>query len=317
MALSNRGNNLRGELEETRRPSRKTPFTVVALVCAAGVWLAAYGLLNHHAGNLARRSREAGRAEYVTADSRRRIIESFYRPELIGGMVQSNDLAAVRAWIARHPGDKGVLFGVAIAEGKPDILTVVLASGFRPNDDLVVYRDGVGRERTQRRLQLALAIACAGGHAGVVKKLLELGGNPNGSDTIGCPILAVAAARGHAEVVRILLERGAPVNAAADVAPPIPAGPDAPFADTARVRRLSGKTALHLAAEYHHPAVVRLLLEHGADPRRLTPDGKTALQLCRAETPPPHGFSTREEAHPGGHRSPQAEVELLLVGALH
>ena len=47
----------------------------------------------------------------------------------------------------------------------------------------------------------------------------------------------------------------------------------------------AGRTALHLAAERGSESVTRVLLEHGADPERRTPDGETAL--ARAAHPGP------------------------------
>lgn len=107
-----------------------------------------------------------------------------------------------------------------------------------------------------------------------------------------CPCLLHAAARGgQAEAVRLLLDRGAPVNV-----------PDE-----------RGRTSLHFAAEHNRPevitllvqaghevdvsgrgvvpplygaagkghvAAVRALLEHGADPAKLTASG-TAMDIAR------------------------------------
>jgi hypothetical protein len=317
MEGSETGHNVAGRLPQDGSSTRRMPFALVALTGTAVVWLAGYGVANYNARSVAQQTRAVARPEYVTADSRRRVIESLYRPELIGGMVRTNDLPAIRRWITKYPADKGAFFGAAISEGKPDILTFLLSIGFRPNNELVVYRDGLNRERSQRRLQLALARACAGGSPEVVRQLMALGTSANGSDTIGCPILALAASRGHADVVRVLLERGAPVDSAADTAP-TGSGTDSDSspADMERARFLSGKTALHFAAEYHHPQVVKLLLARGADPRRLTPAGETPLQLCRAANPRVRGIGRMEEVHHIGGSSPQAEVESLLRNAI-
>lgn len=75
--------------------------------------------------------------------------------------------------------------------------------------------------------------------------------------------LHCAASVGHVEVGRFLMERGADPNAI---------DPD------------TGAAALHVAAamKYTHDssAFVRMLVEHGADVRRRTADGRTALDVA-------------------------------------
>jgi ankyrin repeat protein len=67
-----------------------------------------------------------------------------------------------------------------------------------------------------------------------------------------------AARRGDIAELRRLLESGVDVNC----------------------RRLSGRTALTVAAEHGHAAVVRMLLERRADPDARRRDGETALSLA-------------------------------------
>lgn len=69
--------------------------------------------------------------------------------------------------------------------------------------------------------------------------------------------LRLAAGRGHYGCVEELLFREAEVDADP-----------------------GGRTALHDACSGGHPACVKLLLEHGADPDLMTVDGDVPLHLC-------------------------------------
>lgn len=107
--------------------------------------------------------------------------------------------------------------------------------------------------------QTAVFHAAAGGHLEVVKRLLDVGANPNAKNKVwefneisfeifplnfqtGRTPLHAAAERGHIDVVEFLADREADLSA----------------------KDMDGNTALHLSAENKQTAVVQLLLEHGA-----------------------------------------------------
>ncbi len=90
----------------------------------------------------------------------------------------------------------------------------------------------------------ALHFAAAQGKLEQIRSLLDKGSALEARNDKGRTPLYVAAIAGKVEAVRHLLGRGADVNAKnGDV----------------------GFTALHIAAEYHHPPVVKLLLESSAN----------------------------------------------------
>ncbi|KAM0895510.1 hypothetical protein ACQ4PT_023779 [Festuca glaucescens] len=91
-----------------------------------------------------------------------------------------------------------------------------------------------------------LLLAATSGHTATAAYLLERGADPRTPENDGETPLHWAAYNGDRELAMLLLSRGADVGAAN------PRG-----------------TALHVAAAQAHPAVVALLLNHGADPNKV------------------------------------------------
>ncbi|KAL6912633.1 hypothetical protein FSST1_010393 [Fusarium sambucinum] len=91
----------------------------------------------------------------------------------------------------------------------------------------------------------------------IVQYLLGLGADPNACDSDGVPAIGAAADSGDPDVVQWLVDRGAIVNLTYH------------YRDT---------TPLHEAIPY--PAVVRVLLRHGADITKTNSDSKTPLELA-------------------------------------
>ena len=106
-----------------------------------------------------------------------------------------------------------------------------------------------------------LALACTNANPRMVDLLLEAGADPKAAPA-GEPVLMTAARTGNVDAVKALLGRGAEVNT------PEP---------------LRGQTALMWAAIENHPAVVRHLLENGADVHARSKAGSTSLMFAARE----------------------------------
>jgi hypothetical protein len=93
--------------------------------------------------------------------------------------------------------------------------------GMPPPDEQLVFAAWMGDESSVEELisegsmvqsesaESALALAAMAGRTRVVKRLLELGVNANGTDNVGCTPLQYAVTGKRHKIVRLLLERGA------------------------------------------------------------------------------------------------------------
>lgn len=140
----------------------------------------------------------------------------------------------------------------------------------------------------------ALMFAARAGDVASTKLLVAAGATVNDVDAWGVSATVLAAHSGHGELVEFLLEKGADPNSAAAgfsalhaavmrrdekmVAALVARGadPNAPLRTWTPTRRSSndlhfgpalvGATPFWLAARFSMPAVMRLLVKHGADP---------------------------------------------------
>lgn len=112
------------------------------------------------------------------------------------------------------------------------------------------------RQQADTYVKGSLCKAAADGNARLVQQLLALnhGQYALELDDKGYSPLMRAAQRGHVDVVRMLLATGLY------------------DAHNISVKSRSGKSAIYLASQGNHEAIVRLLLEHGADPAGLLQD---------------------------------------------
>ena len=109
----------------------------------------------------------------------------------------------------------------------------------------LLIRAGAGVDAANDYEVTPLWLACANASGAMVERLLAAGADARATLASGETALMACARTGSVDAVEALLSRGAEVNAR-----------DAS----------ESQTALMWAAAQRHPAVVRLLLEHGADP---------------------------------------------------
>ncbi len=153
---------------------------------------------------------------------------------------------------------------------------------------------GADVEALNRYHGSALMFAAKGGDVPVTRRLIEAGADVNRVADLGWTALLVAAAKGNGDVALTLIEAGADPNprdkngwtplmhavsgrhlAAAAALLGVPAV-DPNLAEE------NGSTALHIAALAGDEAMVRLLVDHGADLSVRTAGGYTAAQVADA-----------------------------------
>jgi ankyrin repeat protein len=189
-------------------------------------------------------------------------------------------------------GSTGTALHAAAEAGHAGVVRVLLDAGAKVND-----KSGGNTP---------LSVAAREGRLDVLRMLLDAGAKVDQKDRAGTTALHDAAAAGKLEAVRLLIERGAAVNVAAkDTGTALHAAAGALHSRTIRydadgnateedrgdplgvlrtllaagadpnLARGDGETVLTSAAG--QPAVVRLLLEHKADPSPRKRDGTSAL----------------------------------------
>lgn len=139
--------------------------------------------------------------------------------------------------------------GVSVDEAAPDGMTPLILAVNKHHEDLAIF-------------------------------LLEQGGNPNASEA-GYTPLHTAAATGQMAIAKALLAKGADPNARLTMPLRLAAAfiPYNPELVSGRLSQV-GATPFMLAAKSVDTRMMRLLVDHGADPRLKAKDGTTALILA-------------------------------------
>lgn len=139
--------------------------------------------------------------------------------------------------------------GADVDARQGDGSTALHWASYRDNDGIaaLLIRAGTDVDATNDLGVTPLWAACENGSSAMVKILLEAGADPNRALPFGETPLMTAARAGNADVVARLLAKGAVVDAAT--------GEGA----------YGAQTALMWAVAQKHPAVVEVLLAHGAN----------------------------------------------------
>ena len=145
-----------------------------------------------------------------------------------------------------HGGETALMFAARV--GDLESARLLVAAGARVDD-----RDAWGVSTT--------ALAAHAGHGDLVEFLIDKGADPNAAQA-GFSALHVAIMRRDEKMVRALLAHGADANA-----------PVRSWTPTRRSSKdfhfgpeLVGSTPFWLAARFSEPSVMRILVEHGANP---------------------------------------------------
>ncbi len=121
--------------------------------------------------------------------------------------------------------------------------------------------DAEERGLAQKHLDAALVEAAKGRDLAVLEAMLAAGASPKARDHYGCALARACTYHGQVDIAKRLLDAGADPN-----------GPS-----------VNGQTALFEAVEKGSLELVKLLLEAGGDPRRAATNGSTVLHEAAAE----------------------------------
>ncbi|MBR5950935.1 MAG: ankyrin repeat domain-containing protein [Actinomycetaceae bacterium] len=156
---------------------------------------------------------------------------------------------------------------IAAKNGHTEIVRILLEKGASATAGTDLFHPSGEKE-----FITPMTLAVKNGHIETVKTLLEKGVNANssiasfntntGGSVEGCTVLMYAVSHGYTEIASALIEKGANVNAVAT------GGGEA------------GATPLILAVMSRDEEITRRLLDKGADANAATRSGKTALSIA-------------------------------------
>ena len=161
---------------------------------------------------------------------------------------------------------------LAISNGNAAMIDKLIKAGANTNVAVTKYGD------------TPLMMAAKTGRPEAIKILLDAGAQVNARETWGgTTALMWAVSEGHPAAVQLLIERGADINAQSYAISPTPgqwqAKPVA-FNDVPKANYSGGMTPIMFAARQGDMESMRMLIAAGADLKRVSADGKTALSLA-------------------------------------
>jgi uncharacterized protein len=199
-------------------------------------------------------------------------------PSPLADAAMKGDKAAVRTLLSRKAAvdgpqaDGATALQWAVYRNDLDVADLLIAAGANVK---AANRDGA----------TPLFLACESGNAGMIEKLLKAGADANEVGPIGDTPLMMASRTGNVDAVKVLLDHKANVNAK---------------------EKIRGTTALMWAVEQQHPAVAKILVEHGADVAAATTSAKVSTTAYLAP-------AVRLRTTPAG--APSAGAAGAAVGA--
>jgi uncharacterized protein len=199
-------------------------------------------------------------------------------PSPLADAAMKGDKAAVRTLLSRKAAvdapqaDGATALQWAVYRNDLDVADLLIAAGANVK---AANRDGA----------TPLFLACESGNAAMIEKLLKAGADANEVGPIGDTPLMMASRTGNVDAVNVLLDHKANVNAK---------------------EKIRGTTALMWAVEQQHPAVAKILVEHGADVAAATTSAKVSTTAYLAP-------AVRLRTTPAG--APSAGAAGAAVGA--
>ncbi|PNP80395.1 hypothetical protein FNYG_05994 [Fusarium nygamai] len=240
------------------------------------------------------------------------------RWKILSRAVQEQALIALRflesmveSAVGTKNDDENTLLHLAAGKENLDIVTFLIGCGFDVNQlgangatplheataagqTHIVQKlvmSGADVDRADALLDTPLLIAASRNHQTIIDILLQAGADINKTCSNGDSPLFISIYNGHLEGTEKLLEAGAevemrtednwtPLHAAADdvdIMNLLLARTKCPNLDA---RTEDGQSVLHLAAGWGRSDVVKVLLEHGADPNLASAKGSTPLAVA-------------------------------------
>jgi len=139
----------------------------------------------------------------------------------------------------------------------------------------ILLNAGANVQDTSAAGTSALVIAAHSGHGPLAMFLLEQGADPNANEA-GYTALHAAVLRSQIELLQALLDHGANANTVVEHGTP-----GRRFSADFSIRsQLIGRDAFWLAAKYGEVEILKILLDHGADPFIVNQYGVTTLHVA-------------------------------------
>jgi len=188
----------------------------------------------------------------------------------------------------RHMIDLGAEINLKTSKGKTALM-LAAAGGFTDTVKVLVNRGADVNTRDNYETTALIAAATAG-HPETVGLLIDYGADATFKDSSGGSALSNATFFGHTEVVLTVLEKMKQIPAetgdellllAAGLGHEKIAAALLSSGIDANARGIKQRTPLMAAAAFNKIALVKLLLERGADPEAVDDDGNTALQVAQ------------------------------------